>query len=214
MCKNRIISIKNVNQSQGDNAKQDNSIPMSRMSGPEADISPYSPLLVQTKPLHGSIVANLFIKQSHLIKILDTRYEIPDTLNKKNSIVLALGYSPEAGLGPSTIAANELNCCVRDGNRCAPVAASTKTMKSLYLAAGCQRLAAGKKSPAASCQQPTAFIIRRSYVQSIGIRRNVNLPVQTTLSRMAEALDYQYHSAEAISRLTPMAYQPPRLGGS
>lgn len=48
----------------------------------------------------------------------------------KNIIVLALGYSPRTGLGPSTIAANRLNCCVREGNRCTPVAASTKTITS------------------------------------------------------------------------------------
>lgn len=48
----------------------------------------------------------------------------------KNYIVLASGYSPRTGLGPSTIAANELNGRVRDGNGCDLVAWDTKTVES------------------------------------------------------------------------------------
>ncbi len=37
----------------------------------------------------------------------------------------AVGYSSRTGLGPSTIAAEGLNFCVRDGNRCDPFALTT-----------------------------------------------------------------------------------------
>ena len=57
-------------------------------------------------------------------------------------MILALGYSPGTGLGPSTIAANGLNCCVRDGNRCTSVAASTKIMKS-FLVSGEWKVVSG-----------------------------------------------------------------------
>ncbi len=54
-------------------------------------------------------------------------------LSRKNFTVLAPGYSPRTGLGPSTIAAGGLNCRVRDGNGCDPAATGTKTVKFLWI---------------------------------------------------------------------------------
>ena len=44
-------------------------------------------------------------------------------------IILAASYSPTTRCG-STIAAEGLNCCVRNGNRCFPFAIATKKLFS------------------------------------------------------------------------------------
>ncbi len=54
------------------------------------------------------------------------------SLREKKFTVLASGYSPRTGLGPSTIAADELNGRVRDGNGCDLIAWDTKTVNSFF----------------------------------------------------------------------------------
>jgi hypothetical protein len=51
--KNRVVSKEDVNQTQRNDAKQDDSKPMCRMDGPKARMPSQTPLLIHRKPLHG-----------------------------------------------------------------------------------------------------------------------------------------------------------------
>src|SRR5690554_6511603 len=51
-------------------------------------------------------------------------------------LILAASYSPTTRCG-STITAEGLNCCVRDGNRCLPFAIATKKTMAFYACCVC-----------------------------------------------------------------------------
>jgi hypothetical protein len=70
----------------------------------------YRPLACPVRNHFGDLVYGAFVFYEKFLKMFQ--------VTKKNVTVLALGYSPRTGLGPSTIAASELNCRVRDGNGC------------------------------------------------------------------------------------------------
>jgi hypothetical protein len=56
-----------------------------------------------------------------MVSVILSNYGFTETQNPSISAEVlcpAAGYSPRTGLGPSTIAASELNFRVRDGNGC------------------------------------------------------------------------------------------------
>ncbi len=115
--KRRIITPKGVQNRKRHNDEQRRHPPMERMRGPKSDLHHQVPFLLAGQRLHRRSV---YQKIDLLV----------DLFLLKNVTVLAPGYSPRTGLGPSTIAAGGLNGRVRDGNGCDPAATGTKTVTS------------------------------------------------------------------------------------
>jgi hypothetical protein len=143
---------------------------MRRVFEPECRLPQDAFFFVLGKRGHGGIIACGGARQRRARTtrvVASPKPESRAPASKKNSIVLAPGYSSGAGLGPSTIAAGGLNCCVRDGNRCTPAALSTKTMKffgsyfGIRVSGCCGELRFA--SPKPESRTPNQRIIRTEY---------------------------------------------------